>query len=509
MALNDIRFVLGQGGLGRPLTGQDHISGLIFYCADASLPSGFSTNSRIKQLFSIADAEAAGILANYSDETRATASYEVTNIGANGDTISFKITEPFGTVVILGTYTKVADDTTEAEVATAISTAINAGTNTHNYTASVNADVVTITARPGLGVFLNSGTPLAVGIVGTIAGTPTQFTGGVASKQAVWHYHISEYFRLQPQGNLYVGLFAIPGAYTFTEIQTIQNYSNGTIRQVAVYKDSAAYSAGDVDLIHGICKSMVSAHKELIAIYSADMSAVADISTLADLSTKTSNLCSVVIAQDGAALGAILFQATGKSITTLGATLGSVSLAKVSESIAWVAKFNISDGQECDTLAFANGKLLSDPTVSDNLLSALQAKRYIFLRKYVGVAGSYFNENSSAIVTTSDYAYIADNRTIQKATRGIYVSLIPALNSPITLNSDGTLADTTIAYFEGLAEVNLIQMVRDSELSAYAVAINPLQNVLQTGLFVLTVNLVQIGTARNLEVRIGFNVSIN
>ncbi len=163
----------------------------------------------------------------------------------------------------------------------------------------------------------------------------------------------------------------------------MQNYANGTIRQVGIFKDSAAYSAGDVDLIHGVCNSLVAAHKEIIAVYAADMAAVTDISTLADLSTKTANLVSVVIGQDGAALGAFLYLTTGKSVTTLGATLGAISLAKVSESIAWVAKFNISDGQECDTLAFANGKLFSDATVTDGLLSALQDKRYIFLRKKI------------------------------------------------------------------------------------------------------------------------------
>ncbi|KAA2242804.1 hypothetical protein F0L74_09760 [Chitinophaga agrisoli] len=509
MALNNIRFVLGQGGLGRPLAGQDHISGLVFYCVNGSLPSGFTTTSRIKQFFSVEDAEAAGILANYSDETAAEGSYLVTAIGVNGDTVGFTVAEPLGVTVNLGTYTKTAAETTVNAIATAITAIINAGTNTHGYSAEANTATVTIVARRGMGVFFNSGTPLTATASGTLAGTLTQFTGGVASKQAVWHYHISEYFRLQPQGNLYVGFFAVPTPYTFSEIQTIQNYANGTIRQVGLYKDSAAYSASDVDLIHGVCNSLVAAHKEIIAVYAADMAAVTDISTLTDLSTKSDNLVSVVIGQDGAALGALLYLTTGKSITTLGATLGAISLAKVSESIAWLRKFNISNGVECDTLAFANGKLFSDVTVTDSLLSALQDKCYTFLRKFVGVAGSFFNENRTAIARTSDYAYINDNRTIQKATRGVYTSLIFDLNGPLTLNADGTLAATTIASLQGNSEVNLIQMIRDSELSAYQVAINPAQNVLQTELLVITINLVPIGTARNIQVNIGFNVAIN
>ncbi len=507
MALNNVRFVLGQGGLGRPLAGQDYISGLVFYTA--TLPSGFSTSNRIKQFFSVQDAENAGILANYSDETQATATYLVTAVGTTGNTLTITVTEPGGKVVNLGTYTKVVADAAVADVATAIAAVINAGTATHGYTATVSTATVTIKARKGLGVFLNTGTPVTVTIVGTIAGTLTQFTGGVASLQAVWHYHIAEYFRIQPQGNLFVGFFAVPNPYTFSEIITLQNYANGLIRQVGIYKDGAAFSAADITAIHGVCNTLVGQHKEIIALYAADISAVTDISTIADLSVLTANLCSAVISQDGAALGAQLYAAYGKSITTLGATLGAVALAKVSESIAWVQKFNISDGTECDTLAFANGKLFSDASITDNLLSALQDKRYIFLRKFVGTAGSFFNENSSAISVASDYAYITDNRTIQKATRGVYTSLVPVLNGPITLNADGTLADTVVTYLETEAERNLAQMVRDGELSAEQVVVNPTQNILQTGLLVISVSLVPIGTARNIQVNIGFNVSIS
>lgn len=510
MGLNNVSFNLGQGGLGRPLPGEDFISGLIFYCANGSLPAGFTATNRIRQFFSITDAELAGIKDTHTDETPATAAYLVTAIGVNGDTINISVNEPFGKVVALGSYTKAASETTVNAVAAAITAAINAGTQVHGYTAAAPAATVTITARPGLGIALNTGNNLVVTIQGTIAGTITQFTGGVGSKLDVWHYHISEYFRIQPQGSLYVGFFAIPGgAYTFSEITSMQNFANGKIRQVGIYKDSAAFAAGDLTAIHNVCASLVAAHKEIIALYGADISAVTDISTLSDLSQLTANYASAVIAQDGAALGATLFYAYGKSITNLGETLGAVSLASVDESIAWVQKFNMSDGTETDVLAFANGKLFSDPSVVDSLLSTLQNYRYIFLRKFVGVAGSYFNEESAAVAASSDYAYISDNRTIQKATRGIYTSLVPALNSTFTLNSDGTIADTSAAYFTNLAEQNLIQMIRDGEISAQKVFINPMQNVLSTNTIIITAQVVKNGVARNIVVNIGYQQSIS
>lgn len=508
MSLNNITFNLGQGGLGRSLPGEDYISGLLFYAA--TLPSGFSAGNRIKQFFSLADAEAAGITNTFTDETKATGTFTVTTVGANGDRVELRVNEMLGAVVSLGAYTKVAGDSSTTQVAAAIAAAINAGTFNHGYTAVAAVAVVTISAKPGMGVFLNAGSPLtAVYSSGaTLAGTIAQFTGGVAGRLAVWHYHISEYFRLQPQGNLFVGIYAVPGTYAFTEITTMQNFANGKIRQIGVFKDSAAFASGDITLIHGVCAANVAARKELIALYAADIAAVTDISTIADLSTLTANYCSAIIGQDGGARGARLYLATGKSVTVLGATLGAVAKAKVSHSIAWVAQFNISDGVECDVLAFANGVLYTHSSVTDSLLDTLDNRRYIFLRKFVGISGSYFNENSSSISLASDYAYISDNRTIQKATRGIYASVLPALNSPITLNSDGTLSDEAAAYFEGLAGQALNEMVRNGELSGYAANVNTVQNVLSTGILTINVTLVQIATGRNIVVNIGYNVTI-
>ncbi|MDQ2718238.1 MAG: DUF2586 family protein [Bacteroidota bacterium] len=508
MALNNVSFVLGKGGLGRPLPGQDYISGLAFY--GSTLPSGFSTSNRIKQFFSVQDAVAAGIVSDYSDGTQATATFTVTVIGNSGDTATMNVAEPSGSITI-GTYTKLSTDSTTTSVATGIANAINAGTQTHGYTATATAAVVTITARKGLGIFLNSGTPLTAvySTSATLAGTITQFTGGVASVFAVWNYHITEYFRLQPQGNLYVGIFPIPTPYTFTEITTMQNFAKGSIRQIGVFKDSSsAFSSGDLTLIHNICNANVAVHKELIALYAADISGTPDVSTLPNLSTLSANLVSAVISQDGGGLGNNLFLATGKSVTTLGALLGAVASAKVSQSIAWVANFNISNGVECDNVAFANGVQFFNASVTDSLLTTLQNNRYIFLRNFVGLAGSYFNENSTSISTTSDYAYIADNRVMQKATRGIYSSCVPALNSPITLNGDGTLSDEAVAYFTGLAESSLIQMVRDGELSDFAVTVNTTQNIASTGLMIINVNLLQISTGRNIQVSIGYGVTV-
>lgn len=508
MARGDITFIKGQGASKRLAAGEDYISGLIFYTA--SLPSGFTSTANIKAMYSIVDAENAGIKSDYSDETKAAGTYLVTAAGTNGDTANFKVAEPFGVTVDLGTYTKTAAEITVNNVATAIAAIINAGTKSHGYTASVLTATVTITARPGLGIYLNTGTPITVTLSAgaTLAGTLTQFTGGVATKQAVWHYHIAEFFRANPNSILWVGFFPVPNPYTFSEITLLQTAANGKIRQVGIFKDSAAYASADLTAIHNEIVTYNDAkHKPLSALYAADLKATSDITTIADLSALTAYKVSSIIGQDGAALGAWLFLTTGKSVTQLGIALGMLSLSAVSEDFGQPAKFNISNGTENDVPAFANGQLLSAPALSDAALDAIDGKRHIFGQTYVGYAGTYFNDNHCAVSTTNDYAYINDNRVIDKACRGIYSALIPYLKSKLLINSDGTLADTTVSFLETVALQPLYQMSRDQDLGEVTkedVYIDPSQNVKSTGILVVNVYLNENGIARNIQVPISF-----
>ena len=69
MALNKVIFNVNTAGLGTPPASKDHISGLVFY--NNTLPSGFGVSDRIKTVFSLAGAEALGIIegsANHSVE---------------------------------------------------------------------------------------------------------------------------------------------------------------------------------------------------------------------------------------------------------------------------------------------------------------------------------------------------------------------------------------------------------------------------------------------------------
>lgn len=508
MALNDIIFIKGQGGLGKPQDGEDYIAGYIGYVS--SLPSGFSSSDRIKVFYQIEDAEAAGITDDYSDETKATASYLVTAAGAENDTLVLKVAEHSETVTI-ATYTRASTDTTVNLVATGIAAAINLGTETHGYTASAATATVTITARKGLGIFLNSGSPLTVTISGTVAGTITQFTGGVASVLAVHHYQISEHFRaierISGQGKLYVGFYAVPsGTPTFTEISTVQTYAEKTIRQMSIYADFEAFTTSRITTIQSVVDTLSSEHAPLSILYAPNIAATSNLSSLPDLRSLDSENVSVVIGQDGAELGYELYKATGKSVPCVGAALGALSAIKVHENIGNVAKCNLSSGTELEVAAFGNGTKYRD--VSSSLLSQLNMYKYIFTRKLDGLTGTYFNDSHTCTLSTSDYTYIENVRTIDKAIRMQRAALLPRLMSNLRLNSDGTMTDGTIADLESLGNQAIEQMIRDEEISAGTTTVDTTQKPQSTSKVTVATKIVSSPVARRFEVKIGYTQAI-
>jgi hypothetical protein len=228
---------------------------MLFYTNN--LPSGYSTNARVKALYSLTDAVKFGILNDYADATAPQMTYTITAAGSAGDYIRLRATQITPTLqntVTIGEYTRVGTETT-TQVATALAASINAYAQGTGFTATSSAAVITVTAPKSFGTWHNAGTNYFANVTGAITATIVQNTvAGVASEQAVWYYHISEFFRMNPKGVLYVGFYAIPGTYTFAEITLMQNFAQGVIRQIGIYK-KATYADSDIALIDAVCKA--------------------------------------------------------------------------------------------------------------------------------------------------------------------------------------------------------------------------------------------------------------
>jgi hypothetical protein len=605
--MGKIIFIKGQGGMNKVGPGEDHISLLAFYYA--TLPSGFTSTTRVKEITDVPAAEALGIVDDKSDETKATGGnvlitapgdevkatggnvlitavgadgtiwtvdmdgttlgtytvltgngvndvavglrtainlltgttgYSAAGTGANvlltapaglGDSINggthlsgtnsgagtATVTQFSGGVnvsdwsilmdgVSIGAYTVQNGDGVN-DVATALRAAINLLASTSGYSAAGSGANVALTAPAGLGDSINGGTHLSATVTHGGTSTITQFSGGVDAFYDVMHYHISEAFRINPAIKLYVGIFAIPQTWTFTELQTAQNFANGKIKNAGIFLKSVTFSTTHMTAIQAVLTTLEAAYKPISdVVYVADISSVSDLTTLSDLALLTNPKVQGNIAQDGDAVGAALFAEKGYSIGCVGATIGAISLASVHENIGWRGKFNMA-AVELETPAIANGTLIN--SLSDNALAAIDVKNYVYLLKEVDLAGTFFNDSWTAISRTNDYCGVEANRTMDKAIRSVRSNLLSSVNGPVDVDDvSGKLAIEFVKQLESVADQGLIEMKKKKELSGFKVNIDPDQNVKTAGKIVFSIINVSTGVSRDFEIKISYATSI-
>lgn len=522
--LNDITFLKGQGGSGRVANGSDFISGLMFFNNTRPLlfPDNFSTGG-VHQVFSLNDAVALGITNNYSDETKSTSTVQVTNAGADGDTIEIDVLEWVGGLagkgnVKLGVYKKITADNTPTLVAVGIAAAINAGTSTHGYTATSSTDTVTITARPGMGVYLNTGSPYTKVIVGTIAATIVQnVVPGVYSKLAVYYYHIKRFFAAKADAFCYVGIFNTANSETFTDIANMMNASGDSMVQMGIWDDTEVFETAALTAIQTQLDALEAVNSYLSSVvYAADIKAISG-TALADLAGGSYNLANLtarkvtaLIDNDGGGAGLDLFYQVGKTISSLGCAIGSIAEAAISEDIG-NSRFNADDGVEFDTLMFGDGTFYK--TVAQSQLDQLNNNRFLFLSKIKNQGGlSVYSDDHTSIAYTSDYAYIHDNRIIDRVIKDSFSVLVPTLKARLKLKADGTMTAQTIASLIATVGNVISPLIASGDLAgdpdnfdaSKFVLISQNQKPNVTGKLVIGIKLGENAIAHSIFVPIGF-----
>ncbi len=325
----------------------------------------------------------------------------------------------------------------------------------------------------------------------------------------VVHYHISEYFRINPQSELWVAMLLTTTTET-NAILAFQNASEGRMRQLGVMYPTDTLITTLLTVIAELQSQAMLCYNEempLHIVYAPQMPDNLVIATLPNLRNGVSNYVSVLISQDGAAKGATLFRELDYSISCIGACLGAISRANVHENIGWVRKFNVASA-ELDVPALSNGLLFKAVFITEAAIDAVSNKGYILLRKHRGTSGTYFNDSHVANAFTSDFTYIEHNRTIDKAIRGIRTFLRPEFNRPLYVNVAGQLRPDLVGYLESRAKAPVEAMFNDGELSNFELTIDPNDVVTTTNKVVVKIKLQPVGVNRVMEVFIGFTAKI-
>ncbi|MDR0872171.1 MAG: DUF2586 domain-containing protein [Prevotellaceae bacterium] len=312
-------------------------------------------------------------------------------------------------------------------------------------------------------------------------------------------YYVREFFRMSPTGTLYLAV-KLTGEVSGDDVKTLQNYTEGKIRQIGILTASAA----NIAAYQSAATALETEHKPLSILFTTNGDGTALAAYTEENGHVQAGRCNVS-QLIGCDLDPALLERLGDFgyYGCIGTLLGAVSKAMVHESIAWVQKFPL--GLTMPSLI--TGDLVKE--ISTGNQNLINGNRYIFVRTHVGEADNYFNDSFTYDVATSDYGFIENVRTMDKATRGIRTNLLPNLNAPLYVDAaTGKLRPDTVAYLETVASKALEDMEKAGELSGYRAEINPEQNVLATSQLEVQIKNVPVGVMRRVLVKIGYTTQI-
>ena len=209
-------------------------------------------------------------------------------------------------------------------------------------------------------------------------------------------------------------------------------------------------------------------------------------------------------------------------VVAIGSALGMIAIRKVNENMASVdiqqkprskrgtADYTLTDSSlgRWQTAFLSDGREISIVPNSE-LRDGIIAKGYIVVAGYEGYAGMFFENSYTCIERASDFAFIENNRTWNKAARLVRTTLLPKVKGVVKKNpSTGFIASTTVSYWKQLLNKALETMVVADEISGYEVDIDPEQIVNSTSPVTVKVSVVADGIVHEFDVAIGLTNSI-
>jgi hypothetical protein len=349
-----------------------------------------------------------------------------------------------------------------------------------------------------------------------------------ADTVALTWYHISEFFRLNPDGTLYVfngeaiavaNIFAAAGP-----ADALMAASSNGIRFMGVvfgFDPDATLTitggfASFVPTAIAAAQTWVTARAEAhVFVDCVIIEGVSASTTTVDLKALDSPQVLVTVACDHGYLAD--YDAAFLKSAAVGTTLGSIGVRKLSESIGSVvlqrypserrgsANYSLVDTRRNRWVktGLSTGVLFDDMTQA--VRTDLTTKAYCYAGSYEGYPGIYFNGEATCTLTTDDFNTIHANRVWNETARGIRRALIPRMNSVVRIDpATGQIAPATIADWDAAAKREIDVLVAEEEVADYTFRLDPAQDVIAQGKVVTRIRVVPNGIAKAIEAEIGF-----
>ena len=315
--------------------------------------------------------------------------------------------------------------------------------------------------------------------------------------------HISEFYRMFPNGTLYLMLYSgdMEAAFAEQYAKKLIIDANGEIRILGIANTPAAATEeylngfpedvfGSIQLGQQLYDWAFSTFRPCqIILEGRDFNAANAASALDLRNITISNQVleafkvSVCIAQDWKFADGL--DAIRKKMADLGTMLGSIAKKAVNENIGEVEGGNLVDTTNNKWLVAG---LSNHQTIAgwDSQLEALDSKGYVFAISYTGIAGYYWNNDHTCTPIKKDKDGYFNEYTISygrvhdKAVRDLRTCLLPKVKSTQPVDPDtGKLPQALVTYFERLADDDVFNaMAAEGLITAGKTTVDPESDLL-------------------------------
>lgn len=315
-----------------------------------------------------------------------------------------------------------------------------------------------------------------------------------ANNKYLIHQQVGEFFRLAPDATLY--LCVVPDTLA-TAKAVMENVDvQAAIRNSAAVKGVAIAGTTDTFIsAFGIVEDvqavvdMFAGEKRLIDFVliqgngALDGTDLYNLSAYPDYRSKEAPNVAISIAQDKDVAGS---DVAYKLYADVGSVLGMIAVRQVNENAGSVNIINKPDAakgkenyplgvkKQWQNVGLSDGRAFASLTFTDQ--GNLNAKAYMYPGSFNGYPGVYLNGAPTCVEAASDYGYIENNRTWNKAARLIRTALLPLVRGVVKKDpATGYIRSTVISEWEGRVNKALEDMMINEEISGYSVFIDPKQ----------------------------------
>jgi hypothetical protein len=297
---------------------------------------------------------------------------------------------------------------------------------------------------------------------------------------------------------------------TIDGVQKLLLTANGKIRTLIVHRTPAlAYvpvttTGIDADVNLAMLQGQITATwatdtlKAPVFVLISGLYYQSDPILLPDLSLATNNRVGIVIGDTVEGNGC-----------AIGIVAGKLAIAPVQRNIG-----RVKDGAVKGVFAVYLGQVLAEQ--SD--VASIHDKGYITFRTHTGRTGYYFNDDTLAAPVTDDYNHISARRTVDKAYRIAYDTLINELLEEVPVTDEGKVSVVYAKSIENQVENAIVNsMTANGELgndpanqndTGVVCFVDVDQNIVSTGLLKIILQVKPYGYSRYINVELGFKTVI-